>query len=160
MNLSEEFEGRHSVRLEHVPDLVYSLDQQGNIVAVNQAIKAYGFSGKEVTGRPFLDLIYCQDRSRVSDAFYEIIARGKNYSQTQQFRVHTKEGDIRWVEANNAFRFSSDGRFLLQEGVCRDITDRIEARQVLLKIQDELEELVHQRTKELTRANRDLQRGN
>jgi len=155
---SEEFEWRYHRLVENIPDMVYSLDQQGNIVTVNKAISIYGFTFDELVGRPFLGLIYFEDRDRVSEAFHDIVAHGKNYSQTQQFRIQTKAGDIRWVEANSAFRFSAAGRFMLQEGVCRDITDRIEAQEALLKAQNELEELVHQRTKELTKANLDLQK--
>ena len=158
MKLSEEFEWRYHRLVENIPDMVYSLDEQGNIITVNKAISLYGFSLNDMVGRPFLDLIYIGDRDRVSNAFREIIVQGKNYSQTQQFRIQTKAGDIRWIEANSAFRFSAAGRFILQEGVCRDITERIAAQEALLKAQDELEELVHQRTKELTRANMDLQK--
>lgn len=157
MKSSDEFEWRYHSLVEHIPDMVYSLNEQGNIVAVNKAIETYGFKLDEMIGRPMLALIYARDRGRVSDAFNEIITQGKNYSQTQQFRIQTRAGDIRWVEANSAFRFSPTGRFILQEGVCRDITDLIAAQQVLLKAQDELEELVLQHTKELTMANRDLQ---
>jgi len=158
MKSSQEFEWRYHSLVENIPDMVYSLDEQGNIVTVNKAISIYGFTFTEMAGRPFQDLIYFEDRERVSDAFHEIIVQGKNYSQTQQFRIQTKAGDIRWIEANSAFRFSATGHFILQEGVCRDITDRIAAQEALLKVQDELEELVRRRTKELTRANLDLKK--
>ena len=158
MKSSKEFEWRYHSLVENIPDMVYSLDEQGNIVTVNKAISIYGFTFTEMAGRPFQDLIYFEDRVRVSDTFHEIIVQGKNYSQTQQFRIQTKAGDIRWIEANSAFRFSATGHFILQEGVCRDITDRIAAQEALLKAQDELEELVRRRTKELTRANQDLKK--
>lgn len=158
MKSSKEFEWRYHSLVENIPDMVYSLDEQGNIVTVNKAISIYGFTYTEMAGRSFQDLIYVEDRERVSDAFQEIIVRGKNYAQTQQFRIQTKAGDIRWIEANSAFRFSASGQFILQEGVCRDITDRIAAQEALLKVQDELEELVRRRTQALTRANLDLKK--
>lgn len=158
MTPSAASERQNQIMVEHIPDLVFGLDEQGKIITINQAVNAYGFSSSELIGCSLMDVIYSKDRDRVRRDFDLILAQGKNLIQIQQFRICTKSGAISWVEVNSAFQFACTGRFIRQVGVCRDITERIVAQQALLKTQDELEELVHKRTEELILTNKDLQR--
>ena len=158
MTALEAFEWRHHSIVENIPDIIFSIDGSGLIVTVNNAVNAYGFARAEVLGRPISDLIDSRDREKVAHAFSEILRLGRNQTRTQQFRIHSKSGEIRWLEANSTFRFTKEGCFILQVGVCRDITERIEDQQALLKTKDELEELIFIQTQELTRARIDLQK--
>ena len=144
--------------LENLPDNVFASDEQGHLVYVNKAAEAYGYPRPDLLGHKMLDMIHPLDRERISDAFTQIRETKKDGILSLQFRIQTKDGTVRWVESRCAVAFSPDGHFLLQQGISRDITARIEAQQALLKTQDELEELVQIRTLELTRANRDLKK--
>ncbi len=142
---------------ENIPDLVYSLNEFGVIQTINQATRMFGYEPEELIGKSFPEFIYEEDRDRIVNAFFEVVAQGKTYMRSLQFRVETKSGELRWFEANCRIRFDEKGNFLLQQGVCRDITDRIETQQAMSQAQEKLEELIRTRTAELNARNEKLQ---
>lgn len=149
---------RYRLLADNIPDVVYSLDEFGVITAVNKAVAQYGYTVAELIGKNFPDMIHIGDRDRVVDRYFEIVTQRESLSHTQQFRIFSKSGDIHWIEAHCSIQFGLQGRFMFQEGVCRDITKIVERRDSLDKIRVELEALVEVRTAELTDANNDLQR--
>lgn len=149
---------RYRLLADNIPDVVYSLDEFGVITAVNKAVAQYGYIVSELIGKSFTDIIHIEDRDRVVDRYVEIVTQRESLSHTQQFRIFSKSGDIHWIEANCSIQFGAQGRFMFQEGVCRDITKIMESRNSLDKIRVELEALVEARTAELIEANNELQR--
>jgi PAS domain S-box-containing protein len=149
---------RYRLLADNVPDVVYSLDEFGTIIALNKAVTSYGYTMGELIGKNLTDIIHIEDRERVVQRYFEIVSQQKSISHTQQFRFVAKSGRIHWIEANCSIQFDDQGRFVFQEGACRDITEIIESRKSLDKIRLELEALVKVRTAELTQANADLQR--
>lgn len=143
---------------ENIPDVVFSLDAFGIILTINRSVEAYGFSVEEVIGQPFGNFVHPDDWPRVSAKFLESMATKKDHVRAQQFRVITKDKEIRWIETNSIIRFSPDGDFIDHEGVCRDITGYVNAQNALLQDQVALEEQVKIRTAELVRANEELQK--
>ena len=149
---------RYRLLADNVPDVVYSLDEFGVIIALNKAITHYGYTLAELIGKNLTDVIHIKDRERVVGRYFEIVTQRESCSHIQQFRIVSKSGEIRWIEAHCSIQFDSQGRFMFQEGACRDITEIVESRKSLDKIRVELEELVKVRTAELTQTNADLQR--
>ncbi|MCP3894686.1 MAG: PAS domain S-box protein, partial [Bacteroides sp.] len=133
-------------------------DQNGTIRNINKAVSAYGYNHEELIGQPFIALIYYKDRDLVVKSFFDLVAQHKDYTRIQQMRVVTKTGEIRWFEVNCSITYSMQGQFILQDGVCRDITESIQNQHTLLKTQEELEEMVRNRTAELMQTNVELQR--
>jgi PAS domain S-box-containing protein len=144
--------------VESIPDLVYSLDENGVIVMVNKAVNAFGYSVDELVGTFFANLIYHEDRDYTTRGFFDIAAQRQNLAHSQKFRIVTKSGDLRWMEANCSIHFTLSGDFIWQEGVCRDITETVHAQHALMKTQNSLEEEVRKRTSELTHATLGLQK--
>ncbi len=142
---------------DNIPDLVYSLNELGVIQTINNATRMFGYEPEELIGKSFPDFIYEEDRDRIVNAFFEVVAQGKTYMRSLQFRVQTKSGELRWFEANCKIRFDENGKFILQQGVCRDITDSIETQQAMMRAQEKLEELIETRTAELNVRNQRLQ---
>jgi PAS domain S-box-containing protein len=149
---------RTAVRSENLPDLIYTLDDVGNILGINQAVAAYGYRAENLMGTSFIDLLHIEDRDWVAQEYAQVLHEKKDQIRSQQFRMVSQSGDIRWIEANCIFRFTSHGQFIMHEGVCRDISQSIQNQNVMLKAQMELEEQVKIRTAELVRANEELQR--
>jgi PAS domain S-box-containing protein len=149
---------RFRMLADNVPDLVYSLDEYGMITALNKTVTNYGFTAGELIGKNLVDLIHIEDRDRVVADYFEIVTRKQSCSYTQQFRILSKSGRVHWLEDRCSIAFAPDGRFLLQEGVCRDITGILEGRNTQQRIREELKALVNIRTAELTEANDELQR--
>ena len=60
MMVSEE---HYRLQASNIPDIIYSLDGEGNIVNVNSsAFERYGYSEQAAKGRPFLDFVHPEDR--------------------------------------------------------------------------------------------------
>lgn len=116
---------------ENIPDLVYSIDKNGNISAINKALNSYGYNYSEIIGQPFTKFIYNKDVEKVVGAFHEAINTQKEESQGLRFRMITKDNAIRWIELNSHMQFDQDGNFIQGEGVCRDITNRKKAEDLL-----------------------------
>lgn len=154
----QDLEQRYKSLVENIPDVVYSLDEEGTVLTVNKASVIFGYTQQELVGQSFVNLIHPDDRDQVANTYYEIVARRKSLSKTQQFRVITKSGGIRWFEANCSIRFSPKGQFIMQEGVCRDITESIHNQSTLIKAREALEAQVDIRTRELLQANAELQK--
>lgn len=149
---------RYRMLADNVPDLVYSLDEYGMIIAVNKAATNYGFTAGELIGKNLVDLVLIEDRDRVVADYFELVTRKESCSYTQQFRILSKSGRVHWLEDRCTITFTPDGRFLLQEGVCHDITDTLSIRKTQQRIREELKALVNIRTAELTEANVELHR--
>lgn len=147
-----------TARFSNLPDLIYALDAVGTILAINQAVVAYGYRVEDLIGSSFIDLLYHEDQTWVERQFAQVVEAEKDEIRSQQFRMVSKSGDIYWVEANCIFRFTPDGEFIMQEGVCRDISQSIQNQHVMLKAKMELVEQVRIRTAELVKANEELQK--
>jgi PAS domain S-box-containing protein len=149
---------RYRMLADNVPDLVYSLDEYGVITAVNKAAANYGFTAGELIGKNLVDLVLIEDRDRVVADYFEIVTQKRSCTYTQKFRILAKSGRVHWLEDHCSIAFLPDGRFLLQEGVCHDITDTLPVQDAQQRIREEMKALVNIRTAELTDANDELQR--
>ncbi len=149
---------RYRMLADNVQDLVYSLDAYGVITAVNKAAVKYGFTAGELIGKNLVDLVLIEDRDRVVADYFEIVTRRQSCTYAQKFRILAKSGRVHWLEDRCSVAFYPDGRFLLQEGVCRDITDSLPDLDAQQRIREEMKALVNIRTAELADANVELQR--
>jgi len=127
---------RYRMLADNVPDLVYSLDEYGVITAVNKTVAHYGFTAGELIGKNLVDLIHIEDRDRVVGDYFEVVTRRESCAYTQQFRIISKLGQVHWLEDHCSIAFASGGRFMLQEGVCRDITNTMQSRNTQERIRE------------------------
>jgi PAS domain S-box-containing protein len=75
-----------------------------------------------------------------------------------EYRIIARNGEVRWIEHLCGNIFGSDGKWLGQRSNNRDITDRKRMSDELEMHRDHLEELVKERTAELTRSNAEMER--
>lgn len=150
-------ERRYSSLVDNVPDVVYAMDEQGRFIKLNKAVTIHGFTQEELIGAPFYELVCEEDRPKVAALYASIISQKTNITAAQQFRLVVKTGETRWFEANFSIRFGRQREFLLHEGVCRDITESVQVKDLLLRNQEQLEALVLNRTRELMQVNEALQ---
>jgi PAS domain S-box-containing protein len=128
----QESEEKYRTLSNNIPDIIYSLDKMGNVLAVNEhAVLHYGYEYDSIVGKPFLNCIHPDDREMVSNSFLKAVEDHREYTRGLQFRVLAKDESVRWVELDSHMRFDEQGRYLQEEGVLRDITERKQAEEAL-----------------------------
>jgi PAS domain S-box-containing protein len=115
---------------------------------VNNAFcEYYGVKREDVLGMDTMDYIVEEDRQPIDDLMKTITPENPVYHY--QCRVKKAGGQIAWIECFGRCFFDQKGRVVEYQDVSRDITHYKET-------QDELEEKVRKRTKELSKANQEL----
>ena len=80
---------------------------------------------------------------------------------SSEWRIRRAGGDeIHWIVAHGKVSFDDDGRPLRMIGFSRDITERKEAEQEVLRLNQDLERRVAERTVQLERAAAELEKRN
>jgi PAS domain S-box-containing protein len=80
---------------------------------------------------------------------------------SSEWRIrHAGSGEIRWIVANAKVSFDQEGRPLRMIGINRDITDRKQAEQEVLRLNQDLERRVAERTVQLERTAAELEKRN
>jgi PAS domain S-box-containing protein len=103
----------------------------------------------------FLDHILPEDRHRVDDLFSR--ARADKGDWSFECRIQRFDGETRWIWASGRHRFDKSGVPRRISGIVQDITERKRAEQENLKLNDELEHRVQERTAQLQAANTELE---
>jgi PAS domain S-box-containing protein len=115
-------EARYSTIIDNAFDVIFSLNNLGEISFVSQSVKNYGFTLPNLINEKFINVVYSFDKKYVEEAIDNIIHTGKE--DKLEFRIEDKKGQIRIFEANVSAIRSSKGEILHIAGVMRDITER------------------------------------
>jgi|APSaa5957512622_1039677.scaffolds.fasta_scaffold19475_2 two-component system, cell cycle sensor histidine kinase and response regulator CckA len=136
----------HSL-VDSLPDVIYRLDSQGNILFISDGVRRYGHDPEALIGKSIFELVHPEDREKST---YRVNERrtGDRRTQALQLRLLTGshdpvtfefKGSEQEVEPTlmvNAEGIYSSERpqaegFVCTQGVARDITDRVKAEQAL-----------------------------
>jgi PAS domain S-box-containing protein len=121
----QESEERYRSLVNNIPDIVYAINGKGEILSVNEeSLKIFGYRAEEVQGRLFMEMIHPDDVHTPYDAFLSMLRDRREYTSGLQYRILDRSGVSHWVEAHSHARFDEEGRFIGEEGVLRDITER------------------------------------
>ncbi len=108
----------------------------------------WGRSVESVYRNPpsFLEAVHPEDRSRVVAG----LARQARGNHVEEFRVLHPDGTVRWVR-NQAFPVRNEqGEVYRVTGIATDITEQVQAREEVDRLNRELEARIAERTRELT----------
>jgi len=123
-----ESEAKYRDLVENVSDVIYSLDASGVITYISPVIESVlGYTPSELSDKSFADFIYQEDFQLAIEGFMNTLSGN---TETGEFRVVTKSGEIRWVRSSNHPVFEWD-RVTGVTGVLIDITERRWAEQEL-----------------------------
>ena len=121
-------EKRYRLLFENSADLILVI-QDSTIAFCNpQTMKSTGYTLKELKQVPFIEFIFPEDKELVMDQYSRRINE-LPVKKLYQFRIVTKQGDVRWVESRG-MKIDWDGRSSTLNFLS-DITERKTAEDVL-----------------------------
>lgn len=141
----QESEKLHRYMVNKSPDIVYMLDTMGRFTFINTRIETLlGYKRKEIIGQHYTAIIHEEDHEKSEYVFNErrSHARGANTSIELRLKCNNSETSrcsntrLLPVEINSVgvYNMNSDGqghKFVGTYGIARDITDRIEAEEII-----------------------------
>jgi len=112
--------------------------------------KTLGFTHEELLARPYVEFVHPQDRqATISEA--QKLATGVHTTSFEN-RYRCKDGSFKWLLWNAT---ALPDQHLIY-AAARDITERKQTEEAVLRSHNELERRIRERTAELTRANEAL----
>ncbi len=147
LQLSEQ---RFRLLVDSVRDYaIYMLDTDGKIVTWNKgAERLKGYSSDEIIGKHF-SLFYTPESQQINYPQYELqVARNEGKYEEEGWRVR-KDGSRFWANVVITSIEDESGQLLGFSKVTRDLTERRRAEERLKYMNENLELLVEQRTREL-----------
>jgi len=124
--------------------LIIAADTQIQYVSPSY-LKQLGYSETEELRRnaeTIFSIVHPDDRDTVFAYIYKAIELKKSYL-SYQYRVMHKAGHYIWREDNANFKYDSNRNLINTYVICRDITDRKQAEEELLKTNAYLENLIN-----------------
>lgn len=100
-----------------------------------------------VTFETWRDAIHPEDRERAVRELNEASQQCREYNC--EYRIVRADGNIRWIIDRGHTSYAENGQVLNMAGVNVDITEQKEAQEILARNNDQLEQLVRERTAKL-----------
>ena len=106
---------------------------------VSDSIKLYGYTPEDFTsGRvSYISIVHPDDLSRVGAEVEQYTREGK-FDFTQEYRIFSKSGDIRWIDDRTWIRRGHDGSVTHYQGIVIDITERKKTEEALRRTLENL----------------------
>ncbi|GAB3473205.1 sensor histidine kinase [Polaromonas eurypsychrophila] len=101
-------------------------------------------------------LVHPDDLAAAQQRIQSYMARPQGAYEAE-FRMRHKDGTLRWIYARGQFFRDASGRAIRMIGCHIDLTERKQAQEEILRLNEELEERVQQRTAQLQFANQQLE---
>ncbi len=137
-------------------DIIYSMNSAGVLLSISDQVSLFGFTTAELQGHNFMDFVHPDDRPRVLEEFSLSMETGEEFPSW--FRLVNSKGEAFWFEDLGAVQKDDEGRITGLVGLLRDITGRKRDEEELNRYKQHLQELVDDRTRQITLSNKMLER--
>ncbi len=143
--------------LANAPVLIWRADTSASCDWFNQTwLDFTGRTMEQERGDGWTEGVHAEDLERCVDIWREAFAGRASFEM--EYRLRRRDGEYRWIlDVGRPFH-DPDGRFAGFIGYCFDVTERRENERRLGDLNDELEDRVRQRTRDLEETNRHLER--
>ncbi len=149
LRLSEE---RYRTVVDSQAELICRSKSDCTLTFVNDAYCRYFHMNRsDLLGKKFIELIPEEEHERVLRHFSSFSPEQPIH--THEHKVKLPSGEIRWQQWTNRAIFDENGHIVEVQDVGRDITERKQTEEELLKAKNELEFQIEKRTTELARKN-------
>ncbi|WP_018880566.1 EAL domain-containing protein [Thioalkalivibrio sp. ALE30] len=129
-----ESENRYRDVVDHISEVIFRTDADGRWTLLNPAWEHLtGFSVEETLGRPMCDFVAPED-TEDARSFCATLLEGGSHAQSEEIRLRTREGDIRWVSVYASARFNERGEVTATFGTMTDISDRKQAEDEIRRL--------------------------
>jgi PAS domain S-box-containing protein len=123
---------------ENVPDIIYSLNNKGEFISLSPSVKStMGYEPSELIGASVFEVIHPEDRQKVKESFMQSVKTVDTKVKTLQFRMVTRTGKTKHFEIRRKMVLEN-GQMIRNDGIARDITDRMSLEQKLKKYHQEM----------------------
>jgi PAS domain S-box-containing protein len=149
-------EERYRQVLESLPQLVWTCNADGAADYFSRQWLEYtGTMLEENLGYGWTTWLHEEDRERVIGTWARCLREGHTYDT--ETRIRGKDGRYRWFKQRASPILDAGGSTEKWFGTSTDITDLMEAREIIRRDNMELERRVTERTQQLEEANSELQ---
>lgn len=103
---------------------IWQIAEDWPVEFVSHNIQQFGYTVEDFTSGKikWQDIIYKEDRFRLEIELADHLKKG-HYEFSQQYRLITKSGDIRWIEDRNKILRDESGAMTHMQGIIIDITE-------------------------------------
>lgn len=135
--------------LENIQEGYFEVDMEGRFTLCNKSFcNILKDSSENIIGTSYENYIIKNFKSKVSKTFSDVYQTGIS-KKAFQFKIKRADGQKRYVETSIYLRHDKEKGFF---GLIRDITERKQAELLKAQFNDELEQEVKERTKQLNEA--------
>lgn len=108
--------------VEHFPDIIHSVDNEGLIVSTNRfASNLLGYSRDELLGKSIYDIYPKEIADQVKVGFEDLKKTG--FKDRVESKLETKDGTIIDVEIRSLSLYDNEGKFIRTFSIIRDIRE-------------------------------------
>lgn len=108
------------------PVIIMGGDTEGgySVNFITGNISRLGYSVAEIVMEeiPFETIVHPGDKERMKKEYKEAVARGGD-TALFQYKVRTRDGEVRWIEENTVFQKDTSGRIFAYQSTLTDVTD-------------------------------------
>ncbi|HLP30020.1 MAG TPA: PAS domain S-box protein, partial [Geothrix sp.] len=133
---------RYRAMVEDLKEVIFQVDRQGHWAFLNRAWEELtGHPVEDCLGRPFLSFLHPADNPRFLNMLTYAVDTGQTVFDGE-FRIPTRAGDVKWVEAHQRIAYDASGVVLGVSGTWSKITERKHTEIVLRMATSRLRALI------------------
>ncbi len=131
--------------IENSPAILFrwSISENWPVEYVSSNIKQFGYTEEDFISRKivYASIIHPDDFERIKDEVEENRKEGRK-SYTQEYRILTASGEIRWVEDQTVIEEDVNGVVKYHQGIINDVTEQKQTKLALIESEQRFRSLV------------------